>query len=355
MTITAASPTSPTEVAQRLAQEPSLLRMVAQPIVDVASGVVAGYELLARFPEEWEAMPFEVFAAAERLGISGILTREVLRQAVLLRDGLPARTFLTLNCSPSDLADPETCEYLAELDLSRMFVELTEAAWPGEEESLLRAVDLVREHGGRIAADDVGAGYAGLLQLVRLRPELVKVDRSIVRRIPSDVAAAALVEMLGALAGRLDAWLVAEGVETQSQLSAFVQMGLPLVQGFYFGRPATPWASIEHADELSSMLADSPVPSSLMAHQRLPMPDELVLGEHSEVRAIRVGQSGTVRPLMMAPSTTVVEALERAMARPDALSRIAPIVVTDDHGRATGVVPVERLVRAVARDDDGTE
>lgn len=343
---------SPSEASHRLASDPSQLCLFGQPIVDVASGVVAGYELLARFPEEWGASPHEVFLAAEQQGISGVLTREVVRQAVALRDRLPARTFLTLNCSPSDLADPETCAYLTDLDLRRMFIELTEVAWPGEEESVLRAVDTVRSRGGRIAADDVGAGYAGLLQLVRLRPELVKIDRSIVRRIPSDVAACALVEMLGGLADRLDAWLVVEGVETQSQLSTFVQMGVPLVQGFYFGRPATPWTTIENAEVLGRLTAGAVAPSSLVAHQRLAMPDELVVGAHGEVIGINVGQNGTVRPLTMAPSTSVVEALERAMARPDALSRIAPIVVTDDHGRPTGVVPVEHLVRAVARSDD---
>jgi EAL domain-containing protein (putative c-di-GMP-specific phosphodiesterase class I) len=348
MTITA---TSSAEAAHRLAVSPAQLRLVAQPIVDVASGVVAGYELLARFPEEWDASPHDVFAAAERHGISGTITREVLRQAVVLRDRLPARTFLTVNCSPTDLADPQTCAVLAELDLSRMFIELTEVAWPGEEESVLRAVDLVRAHGGRIAADDVGAGYAGLLQLIRVRPDLVKVDRSIVRRIPDDVAAGALIEMLGALAGRLDAWLVAEGVETQCQLSSLVQMGVPLLQGYYFGRPAVPWAALENAEELGQLLRGTPSPSDLVAHQRLAMPDELILGSRGEVMGIRVGPDGLVRPLTMAPDTSVAEALERAMARPDALSRIAPIVVTDDHGRPLGVVPVERLVRAISHPD----
>lgn len=345
---------SPAEVSHRLAAMPSQLCLFGQPIVDVASGVIAGYELLARFPAEWGAAPHEVFAAAEQQGTSGVLTREVIRQAVELRDRLPARTFLTLNCSPSDLADPQTCEYLTDLDLERMFIELTEAAWPGEEESVLRAVDLVRAHGGRIASDDVGAGYAGLLQLVRLRPELVKVDRAIARRIPNDVAAGALIEMLGGLAGRLDAWLVVEGVETQNQLQAFAQMEVPLLQGYYFGRPALPWAEIENAEELGRIMPGSVAPDTVVAHQRLAMPDELMLGSSGEVVAVRVGEEGLVRPLTMAPSTPVVDALQRAMARQDALSRIAPIIVTDDHGRATGVVPVEHLVRAVARVGEAT-
>ncbi len=352
MTLTAVSPW---EAAERLAAAPAGLRLVAQPIVDVASGGIAGYELLSRFPQHWNVSPCAVFAAAEERGMSGILTREVLRQAVALRDELPHSTFLTVNCSPGDLADPATCELLRDLDLDRMFVELTEVAWPGEEDTVFRAVDVVRASGGRIAADDVGAGYAGLLQLIRLRPELVKIDREIVRRIPNDVAANALVEMLGTLAGRLDAWIVAEGVETRVQLSSLMQLGIPLVQGYYLGRPAEPWTRIDHASELVGLMVESMNPGALIAHQRPAMPNELELGPHGEVIGIRVGMHGPVRPLVMSPTTPVADAVERAMARPDPLSRVAPIVVTDDHGEVTGVVTVESLVRAITQQGSASE
>ena len=335
---------SPLDAALRAAHEPELLRLVAQPLVDTSTGDVAGFELLTRFPASWRVLPQEVFEAAEAHGISPGLTCAVLEQAVALRDGLPPRTFLTVNCSPSDLVDPAVRELVSRHDLSRMFVELTESAWPADERSVLEAADEVRLRGGRIAADDVGAGYAGLLQLIRLRPDMVKVDREIVRRIDVDPAASSLVSMLGELAGRLDAWIVVEGVETEAQLAAAVRLGVPLVQGYYFSLPKDPWTGISGVATVRELSRLRESPDHLAALLRLPDPHELVTDEAGRLVGIHVGPHGVVRPLTMAAATSVTEATQRVMHRETPLERIAPIVVTDDAGRAVGVVPVERLV-----------
>jgi hypothetical protein len=93
----------------------------------------------------------------------------------------------------------------------------------------------------------------------------------------------------------------------------------------------------------------------LVAYQRDPAADELVLDGHGRVEGIRVLLDGArlevARPLVMAPSTTVAEAVLRAMGRPTPLERIAPVVLTDPSGRPLGVVPVERLVEALTEDD----
>lgn len=346
-----AVPRTAAEAALALAGCDEHLRLHAQPIVDTESGEVAGYEVLARFPAAWGLGPQEVFGAAEQLGVSARLACAVLRQALRLRDDLPPRTFLTVNCSPSDLADPEVGRLLAGADLRRVFVELTETAWPEDEAAVLDAARVVRERGGRIAADDVGAGYAGLLQLVRLRPEMVKIDRAIVQRVDTDVAVTALISMLGELVGALDGWLVAEGVETHEQLEQLVQLGVPLVQGYLLGRPARPWAGCDVADQVRLLHARASFPEHLVAHHRGPLPGEV----HLTADRIPVGVTVTdadggtmvVRPLTMSPSTPVADALRRAMARPTHCERIAPLVLTDPTGRLVGVVPVERLVETL--------
>ncbi len=339
------------EAAASLARDPRDLGLHAQPIVDTVTGEVAGYELLTRLPLDWRVGPEELFRAADRSGLSPRLTCHVLELAVHLRDELPQRSFLTFNCSPSDLTDPAVVSTMSRLDLRRVFVELTEVAWPDDTGSVLRAADVVRAQGGRIAADDVGAGYAGLLQLIRLRPELVKVDRQIVQRIGRDVAAGALVEMLGALADRLDAWVVAEGVEDTAQLSRLIELGVPLVQGYYLGRPVPPWAGCDHPEEVRRWGRRHESHQHVAAHQRAPMPGELVLGRAGEVVGIRLDTTDgpvQVAPLTMDGSTPVRAALLRAMSRRGPMLRMTPLVLTDATGRPTGVVPVERLVELLA-------
>jgi len=341
------------ELAMRVAEHSGHLRLAAQPIVDVCAARVGGYELLARLPEPWDIGPEEFFAAADAAGVSARITAQVLQQAVELRDRLPPGTFLTFNCSPDDLTAAPVLDAVSQLDLDRIFVELTEMAWPGDGRTVLRAADEVRARGGRLAADDVGSGYAGLTQLIRLRPELVKVDRDIVQRLGHDVAATALVAMLGDLADRLDAWVVAEGVEDQSQLSQLVGMGVPLVQGYYLGRAAAPWPALEHCQELRRWQRLQRSDRPLVPHQRAPMAGELVRASNGRVVGVQVQTADgprEVEPLVMDAATTVRAALMRAMARATPLERLAPLVLTDSSGETIGVVPVERLVEMVARE-----
>lgn len=349
--VPALRPRTAAEAARAVAACDELLRLHAQPLVDTDTGAVAGYEVLSRFPAEWGVGPQDVFEAAERLGISARLTVAVLRRALSLRDHLPPRTFLTVNCSPSDLTDPQVGRLLAEADLRRVFVELTETAWPDDEHAVLDAARVIRERGGRIAADDVGAGYAGLLQLVRLRPEMVKVDRAIVQRVDSDVAVSALISMLGELVGALDGWLVAEGVETQEQLEQLVRLGVPIAQGYLLGRPGEPWPDSSAGEQLRMLAARADFPEHLVAYHRAARPDEVALDADAVPVGVRVinpdGSEAFVRPLVMSPSTTVTDALRRAMARPTSAERLAPLLLTDATGRLVGVVPVEHLVEAV--------
>jgi EAL domain-containing protein len=87
-----------------------------------------------------------------------------------------------------------------------------------------------------VAIDDAGAGYSGLRQVIELRPDFVKLDRSLVDGIDRDEVKRALAELLGAFASRIDAWLLAEGVEYDGELATIVQLGIPLAQGWLLGR-----------------------------------------------------------------------------------------------------------------------
>jgi EAL domain-containing protein (putative c-di-GMP-specific phosphodiesterase class I) len=108
-------------------------------------------------------------------------------------------------------------------------------------------VATVRQAGGRVAVDDAGAGYASLRHILELRPDFVKLDRSLVAAVDRDPAIIAVVQMLGDFTSRLDSWLIAEGIERLEEMDVLASLGVPLGQGYLLGRPEGPWADVPAA------------------------------------------------------------------------------------------------------------
>ena len=126
-------------------------------------------------------------------------------------------------------------------------IELTEHEAFGEDVALELELATLRERGARIALDDAGAGYAGLQQLIRLRPDIVKVDRSLVAGIHADVPKRALLEALARFAGTTGAAVCAEGVEELAELRALTGLDVTYAQGYALARPAPAWPAIPAA------------------------------------------------------------------------------------------------------------
>jgi EAL domain-containing protein (putative c-di-GMP-specific phosphodiesterase class I) len=126
------------------------------------------------------------------------------------------------------------------VDVSRVIVEITEHAAVPDYAALHRALGPHRDAGLRLAVDDAGAGYASFRHILNLRPDLIKVDSSLVSRIDLDAAQQALVRSLLTFAENSGAVLLAEGVETQGELDELARIGVPLVQGFLLARPSPP-------------------------------------------------------------------------------------------------------------------
>jgi EAL domain-containing protein (putative c-di-GMP-specific phosphodiesterase class I) len=109
----------------------------------------------------------------------------------------------------------------------------------------LRAqIEPLRARGASVAVDDIGAGYSGLRQITAVLPRYLKLDRSLVTGIDTDSERAALVGALAGYARQVGSLLIAEGVESHAELCEVRRLGVPLVQGFYFGRPAQPWPKL---------------------------------------------------------------------------------------------------------------
>lgn len=217
---------------------------VFQPIVELTSGRILGYEALSRFDSEVDAGPDRWFAEAYRVGVGAELEAHALRLALAYLEEIPARQFLSVNVSASGLASPEVLAALRDVPADRVVVELTEHH-RGELDRLEEVLRQLRAAGVRVAMDDMGAGYAGLRRVLRLKPELIKLDREVVTAIHVDRARRALVEAVVGFAACVGALLVAEGVELADEASVLTILGVRAGQGYHYGVPRRrPWRAL---------------------------------------------------------------------------------------------------------------
>src|SRR5256885_105772 len=217
---------------------------VFQPIVDLRTGLVAGYEALARF-EGSRRPPNAWFAQAHRCGL-GIELEMVAARAQLSAPGRPRGTRLSINLSPSAMLSAEA-EQLLGGDLSHLVIEVTEDELMAEGGALEERLAQLRRRGARLAVDDIGAGYAGLKQVMRLQPDILKLDLSLVTRVSSDPAKGAMVDALVRYSRRIGAEVCAEGVESLEDLEALADLDVTYGQGFVLASPEAPWAGVDPA------------------------------------------------------------------------------------------------------------
>jgi EAL domain-containing protein (putative c-di-GMP-specific phosphodiesterase class I) len=223
------------------------LAMAVQPIVDVHTGSVHAYEALARFAGSTEG-PLHWFSMAAALGEREALERACLRAALDLFGERPAGVSLSVNLSAPVLLDPLTLEMLDEQgDLRGLIVEITEETLVQSDRELRTVIAPLQERGARLAVDDMGAGYSGLRQITTVHPSYLKLDRSLISGIDHDSDRAALVGALVGYSKQVGSLLVAEGIEHSTELRVLGELGVPLAQGFYTGRPGRPWPDVRVA------------------------------------------------------------------------------------------------------------
>ncbi|WP_051250671.1 EAL domain-containing protein [Paenibacillus harenae] len=222
------------------------LHPVYQPIVSLGEGKVFGYEALTRTNDRsWFAGPMELFLFAEEEGLTYTLDRLAREQAI---DGcIPLRQEqkLFINVMAQIMEDPgfspgQTLSLLEQNRLSPHHVvfEITERSSIADFGSVKKALEHYRSQGYQIAIDDVGAGYSSLQSIVELRPDYLKVDRSIIRHIHLDEMKEHILHTLIQLALKMDISIIAEGIELEEELEKVRAMGVHYAQGYLLGRPA---------------------------------------------------------------------------------------------------------------------
>jgi EAL domain-containing protein (putative c-di-GMP-specific phosphodiesterase class I) len=217
-----------------------------QPVVALGSGRLVGAEALARFPDR--RPPDVWFREAREAGRGVDLEAYAVRVALTVLPRLPTASCLSVNASPELILDPQFARTLtaAGVPLDRLVVEITEHVPIDRYDDINAALKPLRQLGLRLAIDDAGAGYASFNHVLRLHPDIVKLDRSLVARIDTDPARRALVTAMILIALELGATVTAEGVETDDELRTLAALGVDAAQGYLLARPtldSTQWAT----------------------------------------------------------------------------------------------------------------
>lgn len=220
---------------------------VFQPIVDLRSGFILGYEGLIRGPEQTSFYsPLALFDAARQCGRLWELEELCCRELIASFKSQALAGKLFLNSSPDMVlrmlpAARQECRdglpQLAGMDWSRVVVELTESERTDSYYHLSQATELYRKEGLQFAIDDLGEGYASLRLWSELRPEYVKIDKYFVRDIDTDMLKQQLVRSICDIAHHAQSIVIAEGIETEAELRTLRYLGVACGQGYLLCRP----------------------------------------------------------------------------------------------------------------------
>ena len=222
------------------------LSALFQPIMDMRSGEIAGYEGLIRGPADSPLhLPFNLFGAALRHGLSletEMLSRQIVLETFAKLD-LPGNLFL--NVSPKTLTHPRfkngrTLDFMMEVGIApeRVIIELTENQPTYDFDTMCSALLHYRSMGFKIALDDLGEGFSSLRLWSELRPDIVKIDMHFVQGVDTNPVKLQFLKSIQCIAESCGTLVVAEGVETEAELSAVRDIGIVFGQGYFLARPS---------------------------------------------------------------------------------------------------------------------
>lgn len=221
---------------RRAIDSEGVLEMVFQPICTLG-GTTVGAEALARFRTTPRRGPDRWFAEAEEVGLRSELELAAVKVALAALPSLPPKIYLSLNVSPKTVLSAGLRKLVEGSEPSRVVVEVTEHAPIANYKRLNAAVDNLRALGVRFAVDDAGAGFASLRHILRLEPDFIKLDRTLIDGIQTDRSRQALAAGLISFAERIDATIIAEGIEKLAELNMLASLGVGHGQGFFLARP----------------------------------------------------------------------------------------------------------------------
>jgi diguanylate cyclase (GGDEF)-like protein len=380
------------------------LTALYMPIMDLRTSRVLGWESLARGPADSRfSSPNVLFDFAEEVGALFGLERACREQALMGIGELAPDQKLFLNIHPHTVGDPaftagETSRLLDEygLDPEQLVFEITERHPIRDFTLFFQTLEHYRSQGYQVAIDDVGAGYSGLWTLGQVRPDYVKVDMSLVRGVDTNPVNRALLETLVSFADRIGSSIIAEGIETETELSSLMDMGVHYGQGFFLAKPQKPkpfpsrrlpvrpingnnhlgvgrcsapiGELAEAAIQVAPSVKISEVQSLLEASPPSPISGVVVVQNHAPVGLVMSHdlnrQLGTLygvslyyerpitrlmdpNPLVVEESVPVEQVAEKAMAREK--YKVYDHILVTREGQLVGIVSVQKMLDTLAR------
>lgn len=247
--------------AIRRVLDEGLLKVVYQPLVDLRTQKVFAYEALVRTTSEDFDNPMSLFAAAVQNACTGELGRKIRELAI---EGSPSHP-LFLNIHPAELNEhfivqPDDPIFRHSEDV---YLEITEGVPLSHFRLCQSILREVRGRGVYLVVDDLGAGYSNLKYIADLHPRVVKIDRDLVAGLRKDSRMFRLVKAIVVLCRELDALVVAEGIETESELEAVQEAGAQFGQGYLLARPASPPPAVTWPMQRNSGVDLKPGPTDL--------------------------------------------------------------------------------------------
>nr|MDQ3282546.1 EAL domain-containing protein [Acidobacteriota bacterium] len=225
------------EKAARIQQilDDERFRIVFQPIVEIASGRIVGYEALTRFAAEPRRSPDIWFAEAAESGLGEELELATIAAALAQLPAIAEDAYLSINVSPSTINSGAIERALRTAPLERILLEVTEHDPIADYDAFRAALAPLRERGLKLAVDDAGAGYASFRHILSVAPDVIKLDTSLTRDVDRDPSRRALAAALIAFARDTGSRVVAEGVETAAELDTLRELGATNAQGYFLG------------------------------------------------------------------------------------------------------------------------
>lgn len=213
------------------------LSIAMQPIHDLRTNRVAGFECLSRFAANGDGRgPDAWFDDAKTVGKGVDLEMFAVECALAEARKMPGNIYISLNASPETILSGRVAQTLREVEDRQIVLEVTEHERVGDFAGLAEALREIAPF-AKIAIDDVGAGYAGLRYLVDLAPDLLKLDTSLTTNIDTDLARQAMTAAIVHFAKAIGSEVVGEGIERQSELDMLRELGVHYGQGYHFAKP----------------------------------------------------------------------------------------------------------------------
>jgi diguanylate cyclase (GGDEF)-like protein len=237
-----------------------------EPQVDLTTGEIVGFEVLARWNHPLSGIigPDTFIPVAEEIGLIGRLSEQVITEALREAAAWDPKIKISVNISPFQLSDGWLAQRIVRIlaetafPAERLVIEVTESSLFADLDLARSIVASLKNQGIRLALDDFGTGFSSLSHLRSLPFDIIKIDRSFVTNIRSKRESAAIIKAVTTLAAALSVPVCVEGIESEEVYEAVMRLGCQVGQGWYFGKPMT----AEQARELLAEERREPEPLS---------------------------------------------------------------------------------------------